>query len=164
MRTIGIDPDLHTTAYAVVEDGEVVYAGVVSGDRSLKGKDAAAFMARYLVVQDGLWAWAKGDGQVAVEVPRIYPGAPSRPSDLMHLSLVAGAAIAASRAYYTPYPQAWKGSVPKEIHQARICKKLGWDYVARKDYVVPKGQEYLGVLPAQWKHGLALWAAEQEGK
>jgi hypothetical protein len=65
----------------------------------------------------------------AVESPVIRPDTPVW-QDIINLAEVAGAALAWSWPSNTiltrPSPQQWKGSVPKETHQGRIYKALGY--------------------------------------
>jgi hypothetical protein len=115
---------------------------------------------------------------VAVEAQEIYQfgtGRTANPKSIMYLATVAGMALAAhSRAFHLffPTPQAWKGSVPKIIHQARILSKCGWKY--EKVGTLDNGYCYPVDVPiglgdfkkTDWKHlvdaiGLALYAKEQ---
>jgi len=60
-------------------------------------------------------------------------------------------------------PQEWKGTVPKNIHQARTYSRFGWEYKQGKSYSYP-----VGVFPeinrSLWSDmgdslGLALYAS-----
>ncbi len=58
--------------------------------------------------------------RVLVEVPRIYPGSPVRPNDLMDLSFAAGQIAGAADNVQSVFPREWKGNVEKAIMTERI--------------------------------------------
>lgn len=67
--------------------------------------------------------------QVAIEVPRYYPGKNKvDPNDLLSLALKAGEIMGHYRGRCERiccfYPQEWKGSVAKEIHHQRVLDLL----------------------------------------
>lgn len=188
MLTLGIDPDLHNTAVALVRDGRVEYVEVIRVDKKLKDADAVKAMC----IEIGRWerneplfdpesVMGIALDALVVEGQELYRGQTGNPADILRVGQVAGAAVGcfsgdlhymAGQAYL-PQPKEWKGNVPKKIHQARICKRLNWPCDARADYVVPRTGEVCG-LPdisrhlkaADWKHvmdaiGLALWGEEQ---
>lgn len=192
MIYIGIDPDLHRTGVFVIseKDGEIIAMSPkclkVAGD--LKAEDAAVAMARRLrTVFDDLAVTAElaGGAVVAVEGQEVSYTARSgkNPRSVLQLAWVSGAAVAAAlslppsnrqRIYLWP-PAKWKGSVPKQIHQARIYKQLGWEAkkVGKPDtgYCQPVGDDVkdlekkCDIKPGDWKHvgdamGLALKAME----
>lgn len=77
--------------------------------------------------------WHPSDVQYLVlEVPRIYPHrSKGDPNDIVDLALTAGEI----RGHYRElgchvietFPSMWKGTVPKEIHHARVLDKLADD-------------------------------------
>jgi hypothetical protein len=68
-----------------------------------------------------------------MEYPQIYRrergSKGENPNDLLDVACVAGAILATVRAlqFYLVYPAAWKGQVPKAIHNERVCKHLAPD-------------------------------------
>lgn len=71
---------------------------------------------------------------------------------------------------FLPLPSQWKGSVPKEIHQARVLRKVGIEPKKGAGYCYPADPKVLkrwGFPKGSWKHlsdaiGLALWGLEQD--
>jgi hypothetical protein len=102
--------------------------------------------------------------RVIIERPMIYPGGrqKARPADVIKLATRAGEAgglYARSRGVEPEYvePHAWKGSVDKNIHHARIWAKLSTDEQA----IVSTAAR--GVAPSKRHNildaiGIGLWA------
>lgn len=120
MIFIGIDPDLHCCGIATIDDkGKVTRCLTVKTPKKLfKGRDAVVAMIESLQVAQ--FYEMDTDHVLCVEAQEIYLGQTKNPRSIMLLATVAGAALAlpASKRYF-PAPQEWKGSVPKQIHQAR---------------------------------------------
>lgn len=67
-------------------------------------------------------------------------------------------------------PVKWKGSIPKDVHQARVLSKLGWGYLkkgGKSPYAVPKNppEQFEHLKAGEWKHlvdaiGMAEWARQ----
>lgn len=187
MLYAGVDPDLHDTAIAwLTPKREVVKIDIVRVPQKLKGLDAANAMAVALV-QASLGPPIEPYETVilTVESQAYRSGASggkrrANPEDLIPLATVAGAALARvlwsamRRATSTlVLPEDWKGQRPKLVHQKEICKKLGWSYDEKRDFVVPheeivkRLEAHCNMIPADWKHaldaiGLALWRIEQD--
>lgn len=193
-NVLGIDPDLRHTAWALVVAGKLAGFGCLHLDKTVSGQQAA--VPTFLGLKNQLYAetdfW--GDGQVGrllyqpdivlVEGQRVRQAAGAEtknPQSLVDLAAVAGAAMAAAlsnedtSAAMMVEPSDWKGTIPKQAHQARICKRMGWDYDKHGSdpstgYVVPRLQT-LKVFArdlngGDWKHvmdaiGLALWGWEK---
>lgn len=177
MRVLGFDPDLHNSGLAIVErtpEGKfvVLHAQIISVPAALKG-DAAV---RAMIAALPLWQVDYGDlfyGSAVVEGQEAYRGAQANratPDVLIRLAHVAGAAL---RLYDGEIvaPKVWKGQVPKDIKQARICSKLGWDYVKHSGWVEPTfissnpAANFPAIKGKQWSHvldaiGLAIWKLE----
>lgn len=182
---VGVDPDLHSTAFAVITSDaprlRVEAVRIARVDQKHKLLDAAALMALEIAVVGPLSMLLV---HAAIEAPQHYGGARggtktrhANPEDLIALAVVSGAAAG----FYSQNaedvelvtPSVWKGQVPKGIHQAATCARLGWTFDPKKDFVLPHqtcGIKDLerdgGLRPGDWKHaldaiGLALWAMEK---
>ena len=187
MLCLGIDPDLHDLAIASWDDQGPVAGHVVHVPR-VKGRvenEAVLAMMTELTkpwpdfsrphitreVQQPDWC--------AVEAQELArgPGAQHRrPQDIVTLGQVAGMAVMrVARGYlhgcglYFPKPSEWKGSVPKQVMQARLYTELGWGYefAGGNTYAFPKYPlvSFPGGM-SQWKHLgdallLARWCWEQ---
>ena len=149
----GSDPDLHTLSVAVLKDA----AGLPVLDRILlvkqkgsKGDAAVLDMVNAMQRMNGIQLdMLNGATVMAVESQDVsYTGRTNaaRVSDLVNLAHIAGAvcqkfSILAPRAMLLPKPQAWKGSVPKHIHQCRTLKRLGIEFAmagGASPYPVPR--------------------------
>ena len=183
MRFIGADPDLQTLSLAAVDENSVLREVlVIKNPKGLKGRPAAVELIKQLWLYGHYIPSMAGlVTAVAVESQEIAYSARSgaNPRSLLLIAPISGALVylgcsaLACDHVYLPTPQAWKGSVPKQIHQARIFRQLGWEYEEKAGYCCPapgyeKKLDYLkcfnGKLnPGDWKHitdsiGLALWA------
>ena len=180
MKTaIGIDPDLHTTAVAVVQrvdEGFFVLesAVIVRIDRMFGGLVAVKQMCSELHLFFSTCG-LQTDFAI-VEGQQQYRGRTKSPQDITYLAQVAGACLAGVNAVTEHVilvnPPQWKGQVPKQIHQARTYAKMGWGAEARgglrTGYSIPRlaGVTPRGIQSTDWKHlgdavGLALWGLEQ---
>lgn len=199
---LGVDPDLHKTAIAVLDsDGRLIALGVCKIPQNHKEAEAAVYMIAYLrqatyemcnLVKEHMRASTATSFRLysAVEGQEIaYTGRSGcNPRDIMLLAHVSGAAAAylmeaCCFPLRFPTPAEWKGQVPKQIHQARICKQMGWEFEAKgsdpgRGYVVPmnspvdsEGQIIRDFAVRHgfgaWKHamdavGLARWCWEQQ--
>ncbi len=179
MRALAFDPDLHNTGWALVEKGasDVLHVRDVGcikvptqiKKKKTKGEWAVRLMSRAVAEWDRPVPWI--EEIYVVEGQQIYFGKTPNPQNIVHLAQVAGACLAWSDCEHTylPSPSQWKGSVEKHIHQARICKKLGWDYEIRASgknrYAVPTNAPF-SLKATEWKHcmdaiGLAIWGLEK---
>ena len=181
MIFVGVDPDTHDLPIAWIFFADVGGIPIPQGTlmidmihvpRTFKADQACALMARQLHHYGSEQA-PKGCDILCVEAQHFSSKSRSRPQDIARLSVVAGAAGGAikCRDLWLLPPVQWKGSVPKQIHQARIAKKLRWSVDPIGDlktgYCAPRDPEILALLPkhSDWKHafdaiGLALWALE----
>lgn len=130
------------TGWANANDGLLVSCGLWNNDFAPDSKD-----------------WAPTE-KIVIEVPQINPndlkkpGASARINDLMQLAICAGQWKQAVHALETRivHPHEWKGSVKKEIHNARVLEKM----TTAERALLPK-------LPASKLHnvidavGLFLW-------
>lgn len=183
---IGIDPDLHTCPIAVVnKDGKPVYLDITRIPASLHNQEAVTAMSKALcTAARSLSQWLHdqpyaAEGFVVEAQEVVYTAKTGKnPRDIVLLAGVAGAALAAmSFALGVPgkyvVPVSWKGTRPKQVHQAQICLRLGWEYELRgkkeDGYAVPKEPPKMDggkINTGDWKHamdaiGLALWLREE---
>jgi hypothetical protein len=174
---VGIDPDTHTTALALIDTKNTVLAvDVVRADNLDDMVMAVSIIHGWLKVQFGnefLRLTCVVEGQESY----LGPGRHARVSDLLNLAYVAGACAGACYAsplvakVLRPLPKEWKGTISKKQKQEHIARKLGWKWGERADYIMPATDSYVPDLPAHikpadWKHimdaiGLALWGCEK---
>lgn len=182
MLFLGCDPDLHTTAFAVVDENmrlqqEEGCLKIVKVHEKLTGPDAVKEMVVILGAMTPAWPI----GSFAVEAQQIIPSGKNRtrrPQDIVLLGHVAGAALGmrvvpSSVIRYFPLPVQWKGSVCKIIHHRRILNRAGYSdaQIFQVGKVTDKYDGYCGLVGSSfnkgdWKHltdaiGLAQWAADQ---
>ena len=174
---LGIDPDLRNTAWAVVCAGKVTHLGMVRVPKTINGQQCALGTFMELFGQLGAPGVYYDIILIEGQLCRQAAGAETKnPQSLVDLAACAGAASGAALAgqptlacLWVP-PHVWKGTVPKEINQARTCRTLGWDYETKSGYVVPdpaqvgsiRYPEGCDVKQSDWKHlmdaiGIALW-------
>lgn len=171
MFTIGVDPDMHTPALALLENGRCRNAALGRVSASLTGAEAVAEASKLLPVlaADLVKGWLQEpeSALVAVEGQQFY-GAKgrARPQDLINLAQVAGAACAAlspwAERILIPLPQQWKGSIPKKVKHKRILNKLGWSFHEGRVVVPAACPLDVDFPPSKWTHvidaiGLAQW-------
>lgn len=168
---LAFDPDLHNTAWAHCTYDRKLTGGIIRVDPGYKGDDAVTEMAIELGMEGEHNQHA--GYTLLVESQELHYGHRSAPKDIIRLAQVAGAILGSFGVSPSHVrlvsPSTWKGQVPKEIHQARVCKKLGWDFEPMSDYVRPAQKHWEGFTihkPSDWKHlmdavGLALWGREK---
>lgn len=195
---MGIDPDLHTIPLAILStvspesdvlDGPIFIAQI---EVPKKFKETAAVIQ--IAKQLGLMGSPVGNPgeirvhSISVENQSLQQARTSgaNPNDILKLGQVGGMLLMSvaslSENLYFPDPQKWKGSVPKPIHQARVCKRLGWQFDQTKSYSYPvglkEGEDYIFTTvdengqvtektprKTDWKHivdsiGLAFYAKD----
>lgn len=123
MTLVSVDPGLRVCGVAVFTDGVLTRALLVKNpEQRLRGPVAWLAMAEAVSVE------VKGCDELVVEVPQVYGAGKQKgdPNDLIQVAGVGawvGSALNPKQA--TGYlPREWKGQVPKEVHNARIEKKL----------------------------------------
>lgn len=132
--TLAVDPGLRVCGVSLFE-GKYLYKAWLAKNplRKGRGPDAWNRMAEE-VCRSWIRRAPKHCGQLhslVVEVPQVYwrSGRGGNAADLIELAGVVGATTATipvlNRAHYLP--RAWKGQVPKEIHNRRVLKKLSDD-------------------------------------
>lgn len=180
MKTIGIDPDTKSTAYAILEDGKLTHVGVIKGKGLLAQVDGFIKAGEDYIFCNSLMH----DTHFVVENQQIYAGKTKNPDSILKLAQVAGGIVGVLCAEYEtrismPKPREWKKCVPKQIHQARILSRLGWEYKksgsVKDGYCYPVGAKFEAdkkgidgaeVRKTDWKHivdaiGLAQWGEKQ---
>lgn len=97
------------------------------------------------------------EGRLVCEVPEVYAGKFER--DLINLALAAGRVCALHPSPEYVRPAAWKGSVPKRVHNARVISMLS-DNERKIVYDYP--------IAASLRHnlidsvGIGLWALDRK--
>lgn len=167
MITIGVDPGLICSGYALLVNGECISLTLKKRIaeqkdnlvKALHGQSVGAEAVKEKVLADYPMTWS-GSPLVAVEKPIIYGNKKARDDDVMKLMAAFGAVVTpfAFMKTLTPTPAQWKGQIPKHIHHKRILRKN------------PEAERFLADIPrTQHEHvldalGLAQWRNEQEGK
>ena len=82
---------------------------------------------------------------VTIEKPQVYPRMKVPPNDLIALAVTVGRLAARWEASDVSFvtPHEWKGSTPKDIHNARVLASLSasdLEVVKMADRAVPRGQ------------------------
>lgn len=184
---IGIDPDMRKPSMAMmdVKSGNTIAVRCIKN--TSKAKDRAAVIGCVNSLRGCITSFLKDLGNpellcVVVEGQEIAYTARegANPRSIMLLATVAGACLTEA-AYETenilfPSPNEWKGGVPKGIHQARILRKMGWEYEVvgsdKKTAYARPTQDLSAVYgandlnKADWRHvvdsiGLADYAREK---
>lgn len=188
MIVLGIDPDLHSTALALADERHVYAVATVQIDKKLKGEEAVADMARWLVTFGGPLStfidramrrgWAPSHVVVEGQQLKLHQSKNTRPEDLFRLAQVAGAALASAlrecnlpAAYARcPAPGDWS-QIEKRVRQARLYelyyKAQFGGYTLHTDWAEPvvKPLDIGAVMPiGLYKHvgdaiALAYWGA-----
>jgi len=193
MKCLGIDPDLHDTALAILElNTEAILNGLVSKTQTLPtildlttasissdftGQEAVIKMIIALEHEISTFIGLHSIDLCIIEGQQKYFGtSPARIEDIIQGAHISGAAaayfIANTRdsALIIPTPNTWKGSIPKSIHQARIINSLGWKVKKIKSHSYPLNPpEKFQFTSEKWKHiidaiGLAWWGLKQSIK
>lgn len=179
---LGVDPDLHTPAFALVDDAGRVVGVSVLKIKGSKGREAAVDLALGLCQEPRPFDIKDLKG-AAIEGQQIYVGDAKNPDSLLLLAAAAGSLILATWSWYPgiladmtfPKPSEWKGGRPKQIHQKHILRRLGWEFGTvgaprgKSSYAYPLDPPVGKDLnKTDWKHcvdaiGLALYAREVFG-
>jgi len=178
MFFIGVDPDTVRPAFAFLsEEGEVkhLFCPKIPNKENYKMMEQFSESASDV---DG--SILDGKGRACIESQ--YIGSNSTANSTMHLARNCGACQVLLTIFGVAVddfelisqkliaPVKWKGSIPKDIHQARVLKKLGWGYVkkgGKSPYCIPKNppDQFKHLKAGEWKHlvdaiGMAMWAKE----
>lgn len=110
MRLLACDPGKHAVGLSVWDDGKLLYV------EYCEFEDYRGLAAELLDMAPDV---------VVCEVPQVYPGFREQdPNDLIEVSLVAGVCLSCAVKSIVVRPHAWKGGVPKDIHNKRVLAKL----------------------------------------
>lgn len=186
---VGVDPDIHNCAFALIDDfPRIVGVWISRVAKDIRERKALIPMAVSMrdLFQGPTWPEElhKQVATAAIEAQEVSyssrEGVP--PQDLLYVAGAANQAIAFGVCLWPcpmlhPTPQQWKGSVPKQIHQARVYKSVGLDYTRAgnlknpsKGYCVPVlAYDFIKpvkMLKTDWMDvgdaiGLALYAREK---
>ncbi len=120
---LAIDPGLRGCGAAVFHDGVLFEASYVRSPAKT-GNGPKAWRAMAEAVR--LFAQGHLIDALVLEVPQVYTRGKGDPDDLIELAGVDGAILGRLMPVqqYGYKPREWKGSVPKDIHHARVRKTL----------------------------------------
>lgn len=128
-----IDCGLHGLGVALFLSGELVSAEYLGG----LGGQAHPLLEPVTHLAAFLAQAGEPIGELAIEVPQVYPGPQQKgdQKDLVKLAIVAGTVMATAaglgcRAIVTMQPAEWKGQTKKEIMVERVKNKLSTREVA----------------------------------
>lgn len=169
---VGIDPDLHTSALCwwKVGDPWPLALGVVRVPKEIRGQDVVSHLQEHGVLRFANFGLVEGQRH-----RRARGHETKNPQSLTDLAVVTG--------FFAGYmdfgltgviePSEWKGSVPKDKHQARVLLKIpGTKIKKTKAYAYPVAGPLLrlaekgGLKRTDWKHvadavGIAQWAVNK---
>lgn len=146
---VGIDPDTHFTSWVELNiDGTIVSMGQTDVDREASNSVALLFLARELEELSQEHQRHSPYTTAWIESQKPYMGMRNVQSLLLLAQATGMAFQTFHRAVQCPgpslvLPQEWKGSVPKEAHQARIIKRSGLS-------ATKKGRLYRVDWPFAW--------------
>lgn len=177
--SLGIDPDVTRPCIACVgEDLSIVAVdcikakipkGVQKLDRLLWTIEA---ILNYLDSPEGPARWTSAEiapSFLTVEGQGYWRSNSATPESILSLGFAAGLVLGAVSGSFPlakraiAVPHEWKGDAHKHITQARLCKRLGWEYTKKGNtnktkYCVPAQPVVLhpqkSFNPGDWKHGL----------
>lgn len=159
---IALDPGTRETGVAVLKNGVVEVCDVIRNIRGSSAKDRLPEMCRRVTqCLTTLYKEFEPD-TVAFEWQMIREDDP-RPNDILHLSIVLGAAMGVDRGIFTklllPLPVQWKGSVQaatfERFQRESAIGQAALD--AMDERGVPHGVQHNGLDAAL----LAAWAINQ---
>jgi len=148
---IGIDPGINHTGVAVLKGGVFQQGLLIERRFEDLAQNAKAQTQAMINTISSSWFTV-----CVIEMPRVYPKMTYAANDIVDLAFMAGSLVTAfytcTEYVRTVYPSVWKGQTPKDIHNARILKRL------------PEMEHCLKSIPKSKREhiidaaGLALWA------
>lgn len=158
--SVGFDPDTTNLAWARVTHRKVLEVGMIR--KRLKSQRGSILELTAMALPGIL---SKPCDTVVIESQKYYADSPTPARDLITLAHVSGGLegqvhiITGGVRVLVVEPRAWKGSVPKRIHQARVLKRFGIPFEQLSDYCRPVESSELRdidghaeVNPGDWKH------------
>lgn len=167
----GIDPDTEHSGVALIwPDGKIeLKLARAKGRLAVDRAPGMAQAIRHVLPEFSGACFYRGIPGLVVKVRAAVEWQHQRkqernPNAMMGVQAVAGMAVAAlsSRGVLpedikTPLPHQWKGSIPKEVHQRRLLRRLNLTADSPEFHGIPKSmQEH--VIDAL---GLAVWMRDQ---
>lgn len=141
--TVGVDPKLTGSGWAIARGREIVAAGVLTVPSDMKDLEGRMQQQLQELKHQAL---IHGQGDIAtviVEFPRVYPGAQSK-GDPNHIVDLAGLACGLGMGLagcvtrlVCPHPRTWKGTLPKNIHHERLRAELPRKIITIVNTTVP---------------------------
>lgn len=171
---LGIDPDMHDMPIAEVDGaGTLVRIDIIRVPKTIIGREALIEMSQQIQLHCRTTTTV-----ITVEGQEWYQFGPSKtknPKSIGFLATVAGQAMVSYSNFhskkYFPTPHEWKGTVPKQIHQARVLARMGVEYEKTTNqhgtgYCFPKGFAIgsIKLTKTDWKHAVDAIGLAQYGR
>lgn len=144
---VGIDPGLKRCGWAVCDEGQLVSAGITQ----IFSNDITEICELHLQQINKQYVTLDATHIVIERMQK-----DGRDWDVMDLNVIAGWLGHSLGADAMPQPRDWKGGVKKEVHQARMLKKLS-DHERSIFDSIPKTYRHNAI--DAW--GIALWGYEK---
>lgn len=169
MICLGIDPDTNYTGMALVTPDKVLAIGGIRSDRGLVSMCQRMHYAIREAIKLSL------PDVIVVEGQQIYRTGRADGNNILQVSAVAGAALAATEGIARvlfPRPRDWKGQRPKGVDQKNTLRHYGWEYEdygpnRPPEWIPPAGLKQFGdPIPLRHKKevadamGLGLWGCK----
>jgi hypothetical protein len=153
-----IDPGLRTLGWALWTGDRLEAAGLVRRDTGGRGPEQWAAMARGLYTSITPYRVLRPVTLVC-EIPQVYRRGKCNPADLIELAGVVGACVGQLNVLSCEgvLPAAWKGQVPKRIHQKRILGRLGPEEAKVVTSIMPEGLRHNAIDAV----GIGLWKLQR---
>lgn len=187
MISLGIDPDTKNIGLCLCDTSSVIGVSLITQPniqnkrRVTKELNTTHFVKK---IPEGLLDFVSQTDVadptvIVIESQEISLGRQATPQNIIYLAQVAGAIAQACSTIFPsseilmPKASAWKGTVPKAVHQKRLLKELGWEFTpGLRDLPVPIEAEALTLVchdklrGANWSHaidaiGLARWGIKR---
>lgn len=146
MRLLACDPGKHAVGLSIWDDGKLLFV------------EYCEFASHSDLAAD-LTTWAPD--VVVCEIPQVYRQSlhEGDPNDLIDVAVVAGVCLSCARESIAVRPHAWKGGVPKDIHNKRVLAKLDDAGRALVAAVKPAAKRHNAIDGV----GIGQWYLERNG-